>query len=166
MSICVCCVSLLALAWCVRSFKEVVLCVLNSTLPLFIPDRLVNISQQWRSRRGSREIRWLWISSSRERKGSSLLYRELLPLDAPRFSYHLHLRCLGHMSRSQCDHWPCICLVAFRLTSLVLCSKLRTWRVKACRRLLAFQSMMHLSWLPGERSMEQMARYGLFLCGE
>lgn len=142
-----------------------VLCFLKSTLPLLIPDRLVNISQQWRSRRGSQEIRWLWISSSRGRRGSSLLYQGLLPLDAPRLSYYLHLRCPAHMSQSQCDRWPCICLVAFRLISLVLCSKPRTWRVKAYRRLLAFRSMMHLSWLPGERSMEQMARYGLFLCG-
>lgn len=53
-------------------------------------------------------------------------------------------------------------LVAFRLTSQVLCSRHRTWRAKVCRRSLAFPSMMHLSWLPGERSTGQMARYGVY----
>lgn len=58
---------------------------------------------------------------------------------------------------------PYVFLGAFRLISQVLCSRQRIWRVKVYRRLLVSLSMMHLSWQPGERSMEQMARYGLQL---
>lgn len=47
---------------------------------------------------------------------------------------------------------------AFRLTSQVLCSRQQIWGVKAYRRWPVCLWMMLLSWLPGERSMEQMAR--------
>lgn len=46
--------------------------------------------------RGSRGTRWLWISSSRARRGSSLPFLERLPLAAPRLSLHfcsLTMRC-------------------------------------------------------------------------
>lgn len=59
--------------------------------------------------------------------------------------------------------WWYICLVASRLISQALCSRLVTWRVKVFRRSHVFLSMMRLSWLRGERNMEQMARYS-FVC--
>lgn len=51
-----------------------------------ISNRLVRHSRLWRSRRESQGTRWLWISSSRGRRGSSLPYLELLPLAAPRLN--------------------------------------------------------------------------------
>lgn len=57
--------------------------------------------------------------------------------------------------------WRCNSLVTFRLTSRVLWSRPASWRAKEYRRSLAFLSMTRLSWLPGEKSTEQMARYGL-----
>lgn len=81
-------------------------------IALLIPNRLVNISPQWRSRRGSQEIRWLWISSSRGRRGSSLPYLELLPLVVPRLSFHFCLPCLVH-SRL-CNSWPWIVSFCFQ----------------------------------------------------
>lgn len=68
------------------------------------------------------------------------------------------LPCVGQ--NDLCISRPYISLVAFRLTSQALCSRLQTWRLKVSKRLPVCLSMMHLSWLPGERSMEQMVRYG------
>lgn len=69
-------------AWCSRSIFIV------AYIAIVIPNRLVRNSQWWWSRRGSQEMRWRWISSSRGRKGSSLVYLELLPLDVLRLSLH------------------------------------------------------------------------------
>lgn len=66
------------------------------------PLRLVNLSQQWRSRKESLKIRFLWISSSRGRRESCLLSPELSHLVVLRFGiYHLlvHLLFLPWLTR-------------------------------------------------------------------
>lgn len=71
-----------------------------------IPNRLVNISPRWRSMRANQAIRWQWISSSRGRRESCLLYLELLPPVVPRLRPHCHLLFAvhGHLWRQLTLH--------------------------------------------------------------